>query len=77
MQLEITHVSTWGELVDAFLNHYHYNTAMAPSRTQLQGMIQKSEESFKEYAQRWRELAAKVQPLLLVREIIDLFMGIL
>ena len=35
MQLEQTHVSNWSELVDAFLKHYHYNTAMAPSRAQL------------------------------------------
>ena len=77
MQLERTHVSTWGELANSFLKHYHYNTAMAPSRTQLQGMVQKSEDSFKEYAQRWRELAARVQPPLLDRELIDLFMGTL
>ena len=77
MQLERTHVSTWGELADAFLKHYHYNTAMAPSRAQLQNMTQKSDESFKEYAQRWRELAARVQPPLLDRELVDLFMGTL
>ena len=47
MQLERSHFSTWGELADAFLKHYHYNTAMAQSRTQLQGMVQKSKESFK------------------------------
>src|SRR3954464_1036769 len=77
MKLERSNVSTWGELVDAFLKQYHYNTAMAPSRAQLQNMSQKSEESFKEYAQRWRELAARVQPPLLDRELIDLFMGTL
>ena len=77
MQLERSHVSTWGEHADAFLKHYHYNTAMDPSRTQLQGMVQKSEESFKEYAQRWRELAVRVQPPLLDHELIDLFMGTL
>ena len=49
MKLERTHFTTWGELAGAFLKHYHYNTAMAPSHTKLQGMIQKSEESFKEY----------------------------
>ena len=50
---------------------------MAPSRTQLQGMVQKSEESFKEYTQRWCKPAARVQPPLLDRELIDLFMGTL
>lgn len=50
---------------------------MAPNRTQLQNLTQKSEESFKEYAQRWRELAARVQPPLLEKEVIDMFMGTL
>ncbi|KAI5445993.1 hypothetical protein KIW84_014002 [Lathyrus oleraceus] len=50
---------------------------MAPSRTQLQGMSQKNSEGFKEYAQRWRELAARVQPPLVDREMSDLFMGTL
>ncbi|KAI5388827.1 hypothetical protein KIW84_074476 [Lathyrus oleraceus] len=50
---------------------------MALSRTQLQGMSQKNNEGFKEYAQRWRELAARVQPPLVDREMSDLFMGTL
>ena len=77
MQLERSHVSTWGEFADAFLKHYHYHTSMAPSRTQLQGLIQKSVESFKEYTQRWRELVARVQPPLLDRELTYLFVGTL
>ncbi|XP_050877309.1 uncharacterized protein LOC127081066 [Lathyrus oleraceus] len=35
---------------------------MAPNSTQLQSMAQKDSESFKEYAQCWRELAARVHP---------------
>ena len=77
MQLERSHVGTWGELADAFLKHYHYNTAMAPIHTQLQGMVQKSEESFKEYAQRWQELATRIQPPLLDRELTYFFVGTL
>jgi len=50
---------------------------MAPSRTQLQSLCQKSGESFKEYAQRWRELAARVQPPMLERELTDMFIGTL
>ena len=46
---------------------------MAPSRTQLQSLFQKTSESFKEYAQRWRELAARVQPPMLERELTDMF----
>ena len=40
-------------------------------------MSQKHNEGFKEYAQRWRELAARVQPPLVDREMSDLFMGTL
>ena len=44
----------------AFIRQYQYNTDMAPNRTQLQNMCKKEHESFKEYAQRWRDLAAQV-----------------
>ncbi|XP_050877338.1 uncharacterized protein LOC127081095 [Lathyrus oleraceus] len=43
--------------------------------SRLQNLTQRSEESFKKYAQRWRELAARVQPPLLERELVDMFMG--
>ncbi|GAU28982.1 hypothetical protein TSUD_391830 [Trifolium subterraneum] len=43
----------------------------------LQGMSQKGGESFKEYAQRWREVAARVQPPLLEKELVDTFMSTL
>lgn len=59
------------------MRHYQYDIDMAPNRTQLQILTQKSEESFKEYAQRWRDLAAKVQPPLLEKELVDMFMSML
>lgn len=62
-------------MVEAFLKHYQYNTHMAPNRTQLQNLTKKYDETFKEYVQRWRELAARVQPSLLERELVDMFMG--
>lgn len=65
MQLEGTHIRTWREMEEAFLKHYQYNTYMAPNRMQLQNLTQKSEETFKEYAQRWKELTVRVQPPLL------------
>ena len=48
---------------------------MAPTCMQLQNLSQKKEESFKEYVQRWRELASRVQPPLLEKELVDMFMG--
>ena len=60
MQLERGQVQSWRDLAEAFLRHYQYNTDLPPNRTQLQDMTQRNNESFKEYAQRWRELAARV-----------------
>lgn len=63
--------------MEAFLKHYQYNIDKAPNRTQLQSLTQGQNESFKEYAQKWRELAAKVQPPMMERELVDMFMGTL
>ncbi|XP_050915188.1 uncharacterized protein LOC127130163 [Lathyrus oleraceus] len=75
--LECSNIHTWDELAEAFAKQYKYNTDMAPNCTQLQSMAQKDSESFKEYAQRWRELAARVHPPLVDHELIDIFMGTL
>lgn len=77
MSLEKANVKRWRELVNAFVTHYHYNSDTAPNHTQLQNLTQGNNESFKEYAQRWCELAALVQPALMERELVDLFMGTL
>src|SRR4051812_6865937 len=73
VQLERTHIHSWRDLVEAFIKHYQYNVDMAPNRTQLQSFVQGSKESFKEYAQKWRELAARVQPPMTECEMIDMF----
>jgi len=73
MHLEPAHVCSWKDLVDAFLKQYKYNMDMAPDRMQLQSMAKKSSETFKEYAQRWRELATQVAPPLQEKEMITMF----
>src|ERR1044072_7821161 len=73
MHLERSHIRTWHDLVNAFLLQYQFNIDMAPNRTQLLGLSQKSGQTFKEYAQEWRELAARVQPPMVEREMIDMF----
>ncbi|KAK8661750.1 hypothetical protein V6N13_091345 [Hibiscus sabdariffa] len=50
---------------------------MVPSRTVLQTMEQRANESFRQYAQRWRDVAAQVQPPLLENEITLLFVNTL
>ena len=41
---------------------------MAPNRTQLQNISKREHESFKEYAQRWRNLEAQVAPPVVERD---------
>ena len=50
---------------------------MAPDRTQLQNMAKWEHESFKEYAQRWRDLAAQVAPLMVEREMVTMMVDTL
>ncbi|XP_050914788.1 uncharacterized protein LOC127129693 [Lathyrus oleraceus] len=47
---------------------------MAPERDQLRAMSQKDNESFKEYAQRWCEIAARIFPSLEEKEMTKIFL---
>ena len=40
-------------------------------------MAMASNEGFKDYAWKWRDLARRVQPLLSERELVDMFLGTL
>ncbi|XP_061359391.1 uncharacterized protein LOC133303490, partial [Gastrolobium bilobum] len=75
--LERAHIRCWKDLADAFLKQYKYNIDMAPDRLQLQNMTKKDVESFKEYAQRWRELSAQVDPPLSEKEMVATFIDTL
>ncbi|XP_058766882.1 uncharacterized protein LOC131640501 [Vicia villosa] len=48
MGLDSTHISSFDDLVEAFIRQYKYNVDMAPDRDQLRAMAQKEKESFKE-----------------------------
>ncbi|RDX66435.1 hypothetical protein CR513_54794, partial [Mucuna pruriens] len=50
---------------------------MAPDRSRLQNLSKADAEGFKDYAQRWRELAAQVQPPLSEREMASMFIDTL
>jgi hypothetical protein len=73
MKLERNHVQSWLDLANAFLKQYKYNMDIAPDRMQLKALSQEDNESFRGYAQRWRELAACVEPPLLDKELMELF----
>ncbi|XP_050876821.1 uncharacterized protein LOC127080547 [Lathyrus oleraceus] len=77
MSLERSKIRSWRDLFEAFLKQYKYNLDMAPTRLQLQNQWQRSNETFKEYAQRWREMAFRVRPALSDNELVDIFMGTL
>ena len=75
--LEASRIHTWKDLITAFLRQYQYNSDMAPDRTQLQNMVKKESESFKECAQRWRDLAAQVAHPMVEREMISMMVDTL
>ena len=49
-QLEGANIRNWEDLATAFYKQYQYNSDLAPTRTQLQGMSLGTGEGFKEYA---------------------------
>ncbi|MCQ7416362.1 retrotransposon gag domain-containing protein, partial [Salmonella enterica] len=77
MQLDSSHVVTWKNLADSFLKQYKHNIDLAPDRLDLQRMEKKSTEDFKDYAQRWRDTAAQVQPPLTDNELSVMFINTL
>ena len=76
-QLEGSNIHTWEDLATIFYCQYQYNADLALTRVQLQGMTMGSKEGFKEYAQKWRDIAGRVQTPLTDRELVDMFMGTL
>ena len=73
--MEGTNIHTLEDLATTFNLQYQYNADLAPTRVQLQGMTMGSNEGFKEYAQKSRDLACMVQPHLSDMELVDMFMG--
>uniref|UniRef100_A0A2N9FU38 Uncharacterized protein n=1 Tax=Fagus sylvatica TaxID=28930 RepID=A0A2N9FU38_FAGSY len=74
---QLKKISHWKELADTFLAQYGFNSQIAPDRFDLQRMEKKSNETFREYAQRWREKAARARPPLDEREMIKIFVDTL
>ncbi|XP_016681136.2 uncharacterized protein [Gossypium hirsutum] len=76
-QLSRANIHSWKDLAQAFMKQYRHVMDIAPDRIVLQNMEKKPNESFRQYAQRWREVAAQVQPPLLEKEITMLFINTL
>ncbi|EOY09160.1 Uncharacterized protein TCM_024561 [Theobroma cacao] len=69
--------SSWKDLARAFLIQYKHDMDIASNRLSLQNMEKRDIESFKEYAQRWIDVAAQVQSPLTEKETTMLFIGTL
>jgi hypothetical protein len=63
----------WKDLVDAFIRQYKLNMDVGNDRSNLQTMEKDNKESIREYTQRWHETVAQVNPPLLEKEMINLF----
>ena len=75
--LESSRICSWKDLMATFIRQYQYNSDMDLNRMQFQNMCKREHESFKEYTQGWRDLAAKVAPPMMEREMIIMIMDTL
>ena len=75
-RLDPTRIRSWEDFVATFLRQYKYNTDIEPDRIQLQNMAKSETETFKEYAQWWREVATQVEPPLSDKEMLEMFISI-
>ncbi|KAA3467005.1 RNA-directed DNA polymerase (Reverse transcriptase), Ribonuclease H-like protein [Gossypium australe] len=76
-QLSRTQIKTWKDLAQAFMKQYGHVADLAPDRIMLQNMEKMPNESFRQYVQRWREVAMQVQLPLLEKETTMLFINTL
>ncbi|XP_040934491.1 uncharacterized protein [Gossypium hirsutum] len=76
-QLSRARISSSRDLAQAFMQQYNHVTDMMPDRITLLNMEKKPNESFRQYAQRWKEVAIQVQPPLLGKETTMLFINTL
>ena len=74
MGLDNASVRTFNDLGEDFVKKYKYNVDMAPDKDQLRSMSQKDKDTFKEQTQRWKELAAQINPPLEVKEMTKIFL---
>lgn len=74
MGLDNAHISYFNDLLEAFVLQYKYNSDMAPDCDHLRAMSRKDKESFKQYTQRWREVAAQINPQMKEQEMMKMFL---
>ncbi|XP_070004980.1 uncharacterized protein [Nicotiana sylvestris] len=65
---------TWDDMAQAFAQHFQYNIEIVPDRMYPTKMEKKPNESFMEYGLRWREKAARVNPPMEEKEMVEYFL---
>ncbi|XP_070049145.1 uncharacterized protein [Nicotiana tomentosiformis] len=74
MDQEITHWPVWDDLARDFVCQFQYNVDIAPDRNSLSNLKKKTAKSFREYAVKWREQAARVKPPMDEAEMVTVFL---
>ncbi|XP_070023279.1 uncharacterized protein [Nicotiana sylvestris] len=64
----------WDDMAQVFSRHFQYNIEIVSDRMSLTKMEKKPSESFKEYGLRWREKAARVNPPMEEKEMVEYFL---
>ncbi|KAE8692748.1 RNA-directed DNA polymerase [Hibiscus syriacus] len=72
-QLSRSNIKTWKNLAKLFLEQYKHVNDIRPYQVMLQSMEKKHNESFRQYAQKWRDLVVQVHPRLDEKETRKLF----
>ena len=70
-------IRVWSDMAKAFLVQYKHMTNTKSDQMVLQNMEKKASESFREYAHKWRDLAAQVQPPMMDKEVNKMFLNTL
>ena len=70
-------VWSWTDLAKAFLVQYKYMTDSGSDRISLQNMEKKATKTFKQYAHKWGDLEAQVQPPMTNKELNKMFLNTL
>ncbi|XP_070036165.1 uncharacterized protein [Nicotiana tomentosiformis] len=74
MDQEISHWHIWDDLARDFVRQFQYNVDIALDRNSLSNLKKKTMESFREYAIKWREQAARVKPPMDETEMVTVFL---
>ncbi|XP_019260804.1 PREDICTED: uncharacterized protein LOC109238780 [Nicotiana attenuata] len=74
MDQDISHWHIWDDLARDFVKQFQYNVDIAPNRNSLTNFKKQTVESFREYAIKWREQAARVKPPMDETEMVHVFL---